>query len=114
MVEADLGGDTIDYITYHAVKIVSGTFDLRECVPGQGAQSGSVFIDQNFYDWAELKLGAPFLALSSNNVGPNFYFMRQFEGFKQDFGAKKLPAEHRCSTDGGRSCLLLASIRILL
>lgn len=94
MILADLGGGTIDYVTYHPLKNVSGTFDLRECIGGQGAKSGSAFIDQIFHDWTEAKFGASFLALSPNKFGPNSHFMRQFEGFKQSFGEKKLPANY--------------------
>ncbi|QDS69872.1 hypothetical protein FKW77_000512 [Venturia effusa] len=90
----DLGGGTIDYITYHVLRNVSGPPDLDECTGGQGAKSGSVFVDQNFHDWAEATLGAPFLALPPSKVGPNSHFMRQFEDIKQSFGTKKVPKNH--------------------
>ncbi|QDS74479.1 hypothetical protein FKW77_006828 [Venturia effusa] len=47
----DLGGGTIDFVTYYIADNTTNT-ELRELVPGQGAKSGSIFVNQAFYEWA--------------------------------------------------------------
>lgn len=73
-------------------------------MPGQGAKCGSIFINQAFYEWAAERLGAPFLALSLDKLGPGSVFIKSFEEYKHTFGQEDLPDNHTFGVPLNMNC----------
>ncbi|KAF7188334.1 Heat shock 70 kDa protein 12B [Pseudocercospora fuligena] len=88
----DCGGGTVDITTYE-IAAVEPKLQFRELQVGTGGKCGSTWIDRHFMNWMEQKFGKAYTDLSLEIRGPTSRFMKDFEGFKRDFGKFNNPAK---------------------
>ncbi|KAJ5708930.1 hypothetical protein N7493_010264 [Penicillium malachiteum] len=81
----DCGGGTVDIITY-LVNQTSPVFKFEELLVGTGGKCGSTFIDRNFHKWMARTFKSAWESLKPERKGSGSRFMREFEGYKRDFG----------------------------
>ncbi|KXT06267.1 hypothetical protein AC578_9157 [Pseudocercospora eumusae] len=88
----DCGGGTVDITTYE-IAALAPKLQFKELQTGTGGKCGSTWIDRNFMVWMEQKFGKAYTDLSLEIRGPTSCFMKDFEGFKRDFGKSNNPAK---------------------
>jgi molecular chaperone DnaK (HSP70) len=64
-VVCDMGGGTVDLISYEVVKL--HPIRVREATVGNGAQCGGTFVDRAFLQWLERRLGTSNFATITND-----------------------------------------------
>lgn len=82
----DCGGGTVDITTYKVISTLP-KLEFEELVEGTGGKCGSTYIDQKFHQWMYEKFGDDFKKLKFEKKGPGSRFMKDFEGYKRDFGS---------------------------
>ncbi|OCK73988.1 actin-like ATPase domain-containing protein [Lepidopterella palustris CBS 459.81] len=82
----DCGGGTVDITTYKVISTMP-KLEFEELVEGAGGKCGSTYIDRQFHQWMCDKFGAHFENLKFEKKGPGSRFMKDFEGYKRDFGS---------------------------
>ncbi|EME80247.1 uncharacterized protein MYCFIDRAFT_189860 [Pseudocercospora fijiensis CIRAD86] len=88
----DCGGGTVDVTTYELAALTP-KLQFHELQTGTGGKCGSTWIDRNFMIWMEQKFGTAYTDLSLETRGPTSRFMKDFEGFKRDFGKSSNPTK---------------------
>ncbi|PGH14906.1 hypothetical protein AJ79_02769 [Helicocarpus griseus UAMH5409] len=83
IVVVDIGGGTIDIITYNVVQ--KDPLKVEEACAGTGAKCGSTAIDRELHNLMESKYGSAFSDLSVKETGRGSKFMESFEVIKRKF-----------------------------